>query len=85
VTLTKSAKLKCWPGVEKRGRFRLLDVVVGVERKDEGRLLLAAVVVVFWEGGVEGGSPGVVLLSPLRWEDEEGWLMAGEQEGELAR
>ncbi len=63
VTLTKSAKLNCCPGVEKRGRL-VVEFEVGVERKEEGRagagvVLEVAVVVVIevcWEGGVEGGS-----------------------------
>lgn len=42
VTLTKSAKLNCWPGVEKRARL-FVGFVFGVERK-EGRLLLVVTV-----------------------------------------
>lgn len=43
VTLTKSAKLNCWPGVEKKARLFVV-LVVGVERKEEGRLLLVVMV-----------------------------------------
>jgi hypothetical protein len=45
--------------VEKRGRL-VVELEVGVERKEDGRagagVVLEVVVVVCWEGGVEGGS-----------------------------